>query len=87
MLTQLYMLVNTKTPMLVVEHTYECTSGMTIPYLTYWTYAQMDVCLVLLNPMQYFKVMCMMCYTLMDTSTQKSFTHTQPSARQFLLII
>ena len=43
-LTILYLLVNTKHIMLVVERTYEFTNGMMIPYLTYWNYPQMDVC-------------------------------------------
>ena len=37
------MLVNTKILILVLEITYEFTIGMTIPYLTYSTYAHMDV--------------------------------------------
>ena len=40
MLTKLYLWVNTKTLMLVLERTYECTIGMTDPYLNYWTYAE-----------------------------------------------
>ena len=36
------MLVNTKILMMVLERTYEFTFGMTILYLTYLTYAQMD---------------------------------------------
>ena len=43
MLNQLYFLFNTKTLLLVVERTYEFPSGVTILYLTYFTYAQMDV--------------------------------------------
>ena len=35
-------LVNNKTLILTVDRTYEFTSGMKIPFLTYWTYAQMD---------------------------------------------
>ena len=42
MLNVVYLLVNTKTLMLVVDRTYEFTSGVIIPYLTYWTYSQMD---------------------------------------------
>ena len=39
-------LVNTITLMLDVERNHGFTSGITIPYLTYWDYAQMDICLV-----------------------------------------
>ena len=38
-----YLLVNTITLKLVVDHTYKFIHGMTIPHLTYWTNAQMDV--------------------------------------------
>ena len=41
--TVLYLLVSTKTLMLAVDRTCGCTNGMTIPYLTYWTYDQVDV--------------------------------------------
>ena len=44
--------------MLVLDHTYEFTIGMTILYLTYQTYDQMDL---LLNPLQQFKVMYITC--------------------------
>ena len=37
------LLVNTKTLMLFMGRTYEFTNDMMIPYLTYWTYAHMDV--------------------------------------------
>ena len=44
--------------MLFLDRTYKCTIGMTIPYLTYLTYSQMDP---LANPMQSFKVMYTTC--------------------------
>ena len=31
------------TIVLSLDHVYESTSGIIIPYLMYWTYAQMDV--------------------------------------------
>ena len=43
MLTLSYLLVNAETIALSVDCTYEFTSGTMILYLTYWTYAQMDV--------------------------------------------
>ena len=55
MLTKLYLLVNSITIILVVGYTYEFKNGTKIPYLTYGTYAQMDVTFA--NPMQYFKGM------------------------------
>ena len=42
-LTILHLLVNTKTLILALDHTYEVTNGMTIPLLNNYTYAQMDV--------------------------------------------
>ena len=42
--TILYCLVNTKTTMLVLDRIHDFIIGMTIPYLTPWTYAQMGVC-------------------------------------------
>ena len=68
-----------------MERTYEFINGITIPYLTYWTYAHMGV--VFANLMQSFKVMQMTCNILMDTSTKKRFTRTQSSVEQFLIII
>ena len=53
MLTILFLLVNTITLTLVLENTYEFINGMTIPYLTYWTYSRMDVSFS--NPMQYLR--------------------------------
>ena len=44
MLTVLCLLVNTETIMLDVERTYEFSSGINILYLTYFNYANMDVC-------------------------------------------
>ena len=38
------MLVNTKILMMVLDRTYDFNIGITILYLTYLTYAQMDVC-------------------------------------------
>ena len=46
-----------------------------------------DECLISLNPMQSFKVVCMECNLLMDTSTQKRSPHNHPTAGQFILII
>ena len=43
MLTILYFFVNTKTLMMALDCYYDFTSGVVIPYLTHWTYAQMDV--------------------------------------------
>ena len=43
MLTVLYLLVNTITCILAVNRTYEFINVMTILYLMYWTYSQMDV--------------------------------------------
>ena len=45
MLTILYFLVNTKPLILVMNRTYEFTTGITIPHLMYRTYEQMDVCI------------------------------------------
>ena len=44
-----YLLFNTISITLVVGRTYEFIHEVTIPHLTYWTYAQMDVAFV--NPM------------------------------------
>ena len=38
-----YLLVNTITLTLVLYRTYEFVHGMTIPHLTCWNYAQIDV--------------------------------------------
>ena len=46
--------VNTITLMLVVDRRYDVINGMTILYLTYWTFAHMDVAFA--NHMQFFKV-------------------------------
>ena len=43
MLSILYLSFNTKTLVLYAERTYDCTSGMMIPYLMYQSYAKMDV--------------------------------------------
>ena len=51
MLTILLLLVNNITITLVLDHTWEFINGMTILYLTYWNYSQVDVDLD--NPMQY----------------------------------
>ena len=52
MLTILFLLVNTITLTLVLDCTYDFINGITIQYLTYWTYSQMDVTFA--NPIQYF---------------------------------
>ena len=46
-----------------------------------------DGCLLLLKPVQLFKVKCLMCYISKDVSTQKRFTCTQPLYGKFLLFI
>ena len=48
-------LVNTITHILVMYLTYEFINGVVIPYLTHWTYAQIDVAFS--NHIQSFKVM------------------------------
>ena len=64
----------------------EFTSEMMIECLTYFTYAQMDVCL-LINHMQSCKVNCFTCYLSSDTLTQKRFPYTQHFSVQVSLII
>ena len=64
----------------------EFTSEMMIECLTYCTYAQMDVCL-LINHMQSCKVNCFTCYLSSDTLTQKRFPYTQHFSVQVSLII
>ena len=53
MLIIICLLVNSINLTLVLDHTYEFGNGMTIPYLTYWTYSQMDVAFT--NPIQYLR--------------------------------
>ena len=55
MLTILYIIVNTIILMMIVDCNYEFINGMTILYLTYLDYSQIDVDFA--NPMQLFKVM------------------------------
>ena len=43
MLTRLNLLVNTKPCVFFVGLTYDFTSEMMLPHLTYWNYAQIDV--------------------------------------------
>ena len=72
--------------MMAAERTYEFTNRTTIPCLKLLDLC-LDGCLILINPMQYFKVKFLTCYLSMDTSNQKYFLRTHSTDRKFLLII
>ena len=54
MLTILYLFVNTLTLVMVMDRTYKFINGITILYLMYWDYYQMDAAFS--DTMQSFKV-------------------------------
>ena len=54
MLTILFLIFNTITLTLVLDHNCEFINGMKFLYLTYWTYSQMDISVA--NPTLWLKI-------------------------------